>query len=232
MARMAESPLAVYQAHLENGELAYQWSPDAQKAVFYPRVICPFTGSDRLDWRVNAPLGTVYATTVTHPAREGAPYNVALIDCDEGFRVMSTQKAHASFAGDVRFEQRQRTGHRGQQIVEVVRNAPRQLPHRLHLLCLQKSCLCLLPCSDFGPQPLVGRSELPSAVHNHAFELFPVARQRSSCPAQRFPDPIQFTHSADQWTRRFAASQDACGGRKGLDGPPNAPTHPPGQSET
>jgi hypothetical protein len=57
MARMAESPLAVYQAHLEKGELAYQWSPDAQKAVFYPRVICPFTGSDRLDWRVSAGLG-------------------------------------------------------------------------------------------------------------------------------------------------------------------------------
>ena len=56
--------------------------------MFYPRVICPFTGSDRLEWRVSAGLGTVYATTVTHP-REGAPYNVALIDCDEGFRLMS-----------------------------------------------------------------------------------------------------------------------------------------------
>ena len=51
-------------------------------------MICPFTGSDRLEWRVSAGLGTVYATTVTHP-REGAPYNVALIDCDEGFRLMS-----------------------------------------------------------------------------------------------------------------------------------------------
>ena len=89
MESMAESPLAVYQAHLENGELAYQWSPEAQKAVFYPRVICPFTGSDRLEWRISAGLGTVYATTVVHPAREGAPYNVALIDCDEGFRLMS-----------------------------------------------------------------------------------------------------------------------------------------------
>ena len=88
MARMNESPLGVYQAHLEKGELAYQWSPEANKAVFYPRVICPFTGSDRLEWRVSAGLGTVYATTVTHP-RDGAPYNVALIDCDEGFRLMS-----------------------------------------------------------------------------------------------------------------------------------------------
>jgi uncharacterized OB-fold protein len=88
MERMEQSPLAVYQAHLDKGELAYQWSPEAGKAVFYPRVICPFTGSDRLEWRVSAGLGTVYATTVTHP-RDGAPYNVALIDCDEGFRLMS-----------------------------------------------------------------------------------------------------------------------------------------------
>ena len=88
MDRVAESPLTIYQAHLEKGELAYQWSLDANRAVFYPRVICPFTGSDRLEWRLSAGFGTVYATTVTHP-REGAPYNVALIDCDEGFRLMS-----------------------------------------------------------------------------------------------------------------------------------------------
>jgi len=88
MERMTESPLALYQAHLEAGELAYQWSPAANRAVFYPRVVCPFSGSDRLEWRVSSGLGTVYATTVTHP-REGAPYNVALIDCDEGFRLMS-----------------------------------------------------------------------------------------------------------------------------------------------
>jgi uncharacterized OB-fold protein len=88
MERMTESPLALYLAHLEAGELAYQWSPAANRAVFYPRVVCPFSGSDRLEWRVSSGLGTVYATTVTHP-REGAPYNVALIDCDEGFRLMS-----------------------------------------------------------------------------------------------------------------------------------------------
>ncbi len=85
---MAESPLAIYQAHLDKGELAYQWSPAAGRAVFYPRVICPFTGGDGLEWRVSAGLGTVYATTVVYP-REGAPYNVALIDCDEDFRLMS-----------------------------------------------------------------------------------------------------------------------------------------------
>ena len=83
-----QSPLNTYLAHLEKGELAYQFSPGAGKAVFYPRVLCPFTGSSKLEWRVSKGLGTVYATTVVHPA-EGAPYNVALIDCDEGIRLMS-----------------------------------------------------------------------------------------------------------------------------------------------
>jgi uncharacterized protein len=88
MEPIAQSPLSIYQQHLDQGELAYQWSPAASRPVFYPRLICPFTGSDRLEWRLSAGLGRVYATTVTHP-REGDPYNVALIDMDEGFRLMS-----------------------------------------------------------------------------------------------------------------------------------------------
>jgi uncharacterized OB-fold protein len=51
-------------------------------------VLCPYTGDDKLEWRVSSGRGTVYATTVVYPA-EGAPFNVALIDCDEGFRLMS-----------------------------------------------------------------------------------------------------------------------------------------------
>src|SRR5215475_3264609 len=66
------SPLTTYIDHLERGELAYQFSPAAGKPVFYPRVVCPFTGSDALEWRVSDGLGTVHATTVVHPA-EGAP---------------------------------------------------------------------------------------------------------------------------------------------------------------
>jgi len=82
------SPLNTYLAHLERGQLAYQWSSAAGRAVFYPRLLCPSTGSDQLEWRVSKGLGTVYSTTVVHPP-EGAPYNVALVDCDEGFRLMS-----------------------------------------------------------------------------------------------------------------------------------------------
>ena len=43
-----------------------------RRAVFYPRVICPFTGSDKLEWRISKGLGSVYATTIVHPA-EGKP---------------------------------------------------------------------------------------------------------------------------------------------------------------
>lgn len=56
--------------------------------MFFPRLVCPFTGSTSLEWRRSKGLGTVYATSVIHP-RDGAPYNVALIDVDEGFRMMS-----------------------------------------------------------------------------------------------------------------------------------------------
>ena len=85
---MEQSPLAVYQSHLDKGELAYQWSPEAGRAVFYPRLVCPYSGSTKLEWRIASGLGTVYATTVTYPY-QGDGYNIALIDCDEGFRLMS-----------------------------------------------------------------------------------------------------------------------------------------------
>jgi len=88
MPTQTQSPLKTYLDHLERGELAYQFSPAAGRAVFYPRVLCPFTGSDQLEWRVSKGTGTVHATTVVHPP-EGSPFNVALIDCDEGFRLMS-----------------------------------------------------------------------------------------------------------------------------------------------
>jgi uncharacterized OB-fold protein len=88
MPSIQNSPHKTYIDHLARGELAYQFSPAAGRAVFFPRVTCPFTGSDQLEWRISKGLGTVYATTVVHTG-EGKPFNVALIDCDEGFRLMS-----------------------------------------------------------------------------------------------------------------------------------------------
>lgn len=81
------SPRARYCAALEQGELAYQIDADG-RALFYPRVAAPAGYRGPLRWTTSAGLGTVYATTHITPKGESA-YNVALVDMDEGFRLMS-----------------------------------------------------------------------------------------------------------------------------------------------
>ncbi len=83
-----QSPLGVYVEHCKRGELAYQVCLDDNTPVFYPRSVAPTTGSTNLEWRVSKGLGTVYATTVVY-AKDRPPHNVALIDIDEGYRMMS-----------------------------------------------------------------------------------------------------------------------------------------------
>ena len=85
---LKESPLGVYQAHLAKGELAYQVCLDDNQPFFYPRAYAPATGSENIEWRVSKGLGTVYTTTVVH-YKDEPPLNVAMIDVDEGFRMMS-----------------------------------------------------------------------------------------------------------------------------------------------
>ena len=83
------SPLGVYIEHCKKGELAYQVCTDDNTPVFFPRVVAPKTGSPNLEWRISKGLGTVHATTVVSVAKDQPPHNVALIDIDEGFRLMS-----------------------------------------------------------------------------------------------------------------------------------------------
>ena len=81
------SPLAHFRYFLQRSELAYQFDTAADQPVFFPRVIAPGTGN-AVEWRVSAGKGTVYAVTVISPRGE-PPYNVVLVDMDEGFRLMS-----------------------------------------------------------------------------------------------------------------------------------------------
>jgi uncharacterized protein len=105
-----EAPVAAYRRHLENGKLAYQRCADCSAAVFYPRVLCPVCGSGALEWRESAGRGTVYATTALY-SRDRDPRNVALVDLDEGFRMMSRVDGVAAeevaVGTRVRFEVRQ-----------------------------------------------------------------------------------------------------------------------------
>lgn len=83
-----QSPVGRYLEHCRKGELAYQVRGEDGAAVFYPRVVAPKSASPDLKWCVSRGLGKVYATTVVF-AKDQSPRNVALIDVDEGFRMMS-----------------------------------------------------------------------------------------------------------------------------------------------
>jgi len=82
------SPRAYFERRCAAGELAFQRDLDTGRAVFPPRMVAPGSGSDRLAWETSKGLGTVYATTTVH-SRDAGPYNLTLIDLDEGFRMMA-----------------------------------------------------------------------------------------------------------------------------------------------
>jgi len=98
-----KSPHAIWQEHLERGELAYQQAPEG-RAVFFPRVAAPGDGAP-LEWKLSRGTGTVHATTVVYRKGE-PPLNVAIIELDEGFRMMS--RVVGIDATDVRIDMRVR----------------------------------------------------------------------------------------------------------------------------
>ncbi len=73
--------------------LLIQRCQDCHRAIFYPRSICPHCASDRVAWIAASGRGTVYSYTVVHRAPAAfvgdVPYVVALIELEEGVRLMS-----------------------------------------------------------------------------------------------------------------------------------------------
>jgi uncharacterized protein len=82
-------PEAHWRAALGEGRLLLQWSASDGTFVFPPRTMAPGSGSDDLEWVAASGLGTVYSVTVISPKPPLEPYNVVLVDLDEGPRVMS-----------------------------------------------------------------------------------------------------------------------------------------------
>ena len=83
----ALGPQAAYERHLAEGRFMIQRAKSTGEYVFYPRVTTP-SGATDLDWVEVRGTGIVHAITVNR-GRSGS-YNVALIDLDEGVRMMST----------------------------------------------------------------------------------------------------------------------------------------------
>ncbi|MGP3791540.1 Zn-ribbon domain-containing OB-fold protein [Pseudomonas sp. B392_1p] len=82
-------PESDYQRFLAEGRFMLQRSRQTGAYVFYPRVAGPGTGSTDLEWVEASGRGVVYSTTVVRQRPPTPNYNVALIDLEEGVRMMS-----------------------------------------------------------------------------------------------------------------------------------------------
>lgn len=76
------------------GRAVYQHCTQCSEDVFYPRALCPRCWSEDLEPRTASGLGTVHSFTVqrrpgTPAFRDQVPYVVALVDLDEGVRVLA-----------------------------------------------------------------------------------------------------------------------------------------------
>jgi len=73
--------------------LTIQRCQNCHEAIFYPRSLCPHCMSDRIEWIAASGKGTIYSYTVVHQSPAAfadiVPYVVALINLDEGVRLMS-----------------------------------------------------------------------------------------------------------------------------------------------
>jgi len=83
-------PDAEFAAALAQGRFRIQRCGACRRHVFYPRVLCPHCGAAGLGWVDAEGSGTLYSfTIVRRKAEHGGDYNVALVDLDEGPRLMS-----------------------------------------------------------------------------------------------------------------------------------------------
>ena len=82
-----------YWEGLARGELRIQRCTTCSRAVFYPRSLCPHCHAETLAWITASGKGTIYSYTVAHQAfgvfAEQAPFIIAIIELEEGVRMMS-----------------------------------------------------------------------------------------------------------------------------------------------
>jgi uncharacterized OB-fold protein len=77
-----------------DGVLRLQWCKPCARPIHYPRPVCPHCMGNELEMREHSGRGTVHAFTIVyvHPDKAFSgdlPLVVALIDLDEGGRILS-----------------------------------------------------------------------------------------------------------------------------------------------
>jgi len=121
---------APYWDAAREGRLVYQRCTQCHHVLGYPRGSCPACQARSPAWHESSGGGVIASFSIVHRApvpafRSDSPYVLALVDFDEGFRLMMNvvgDSALASSIGDrvrVTFESR---GEDGAQVPQVVRS--------------------------------------------------------------------------------------------------------------
>jgi uncharacterized OB-fold protein len=85
---------ATFWARAAEGVLVVPKCNACSRAFWHPRPRCPHCGSDNVDWIRASGQGTVHTFTVVRQSGDSyfkarVPYAVAMIDLDEGVRMMT-----------------------------------------------------------------------------------------------------------------------------------------------
>ena len=72
----------------EQGKLLYGYCLACNEPHYYPRSLCPFCFSSRVEWREASGKATVYAYSIMYRSPTG-PYTIAYVTLDEGPRVLT-----------------------------------------------------------------------------------------------------------------------------------------------
>jgi uncharacterized OB-fold protein len=95
--RFSTNPHAeAFWQHVQDGHIIYSrcCADHCGAPQFPPRPRCDVCDGDRLEMRQAAGTGTIFSISVVHrppsdALRQYAPYGIALVDLDEGFRMMA-----------------------------------------------------------------------------------------------------------------------------------------------
>ncbi|MBI4184061.1 MAG: Zn-ribbon domain-containing OB-fold protein [Proteobacteria bacterium] len=83
-------PDALFEEGLKAGRLRIQRCQRSGRCFFPPRLLSPYSGTPEVEWVEVSGRGTVYSTTVVRQRPErGGDYNIALVDLEEGGRMMT-----------------------------------------------------------------------------------------------------------------------------------------------
>lgn len=90
--RPSEASAAYWEATRDK-RLVLQWCLDCNAPVHFPRVVCPGCLGSKFDYREASGRATVHAVVVEHrppsPFDDDQPYAVALVELDEGVRMVT-----------------------------------------------------------------------------------------------------------------------------------------------